>query len=72
MIDATRIEAINWIIKNQCNFREPVYPVPEGWNWVTSPKCYSVLSLYPKNINIDANNEIFLTDMYGLRSQKSH
>ena len=31
--DATRAEAVLWCAEKQCDFREPVFPPPEGWMW---------------------------------------
>jgi hypothetical protein len=34
--DASRAEAVAWCAEKRCDFREPVFPPPEGWMWATS------------------------------------
>lgn len=36
MKDATRKEAISWVMENMCDFRTPVFPPPDGWMWAES------------------------------------
>lgn len=36
MADATRQEALAWCKEKHCDFRNPVYPPPEGWMWAES------------------------------------
>lgn len=31
--DMTREEAIVWAIANNCDFKSPVLPPPQGWMW---------------------------------------
>lgn len=32
-MDATRDEAIHWCRQKGANFRDPIYPPPDGWMW---------------------------------------
>ena len=33
MRDKTRDEAIDWCIENKVDFKNPLFPPPEGWMW---------------------------------------
>lgn len=62
MSDLTRTEAIQWCKDNQCNFRTPVFPPPEGWMWAESE---FDLVLEPIFTVTDQGDEITRTEVYG-------
>lgn len=44
--DATREEAVAWAIKNQCDFKTPVRPAPEGWMWAAAGEVLVLTSIF--------------------------
>ena len=63
MKDATRQEAIQWCIDNQCNFLSPVFPPPEGWLWARM-NCDHSLCLQPLFTMTDQGDEIEFKEVY--------
>jgi len=64
MSDLSRTEAIQWCRENQCDFRTPVYPPPEGWMWCES-KSSTDLTLDPIFTMTDQGDEITRQEVYG-------
>lgn len=46
MTDATRPEALQWCIDNMCDFRNPVFPPPNGWMWGESGEALILTAIF--------------------------
>lgn len=61
MSDLSRAEAIEWCKRNFCDFKEPVFPPPEGWAWAESA---SALVLVPIFTNSGQSEAITSADLW--------
>ena len=60
MSDATRVQAIQWCKDNNCDFKKPVFPPPDGWLWAAQG---DHLTLDPIFTMTDQGDELTLQEV---------
>lgn len=46
MGDKTRVQVIQWCKENNCDFKTPVYPPPQGWMWADLNSAFVLMPIF--------------------------